>query len=175
MFGVVKEERGFPMGIATGVLGVTPWRKSERATTASRVRHPDEAIGAEVAQNGRTWAALERLGVREGAELPLQFFFETAGEEADCELAGFLRSEYGYRVEHEPEGLACTTPPMRLGQAALDDWVREMLYAGYQHGGCAFAGWTATVTLGGAEDSTPCRQLDSGCVTSANDEIAGVF
>lgn len=164
------------MSIAAGVIGVTPWRKVERATTTNRVlRHPDEAIGAEVAQNRRTWAALERLGVREGAELPLHFYFETAGEEADSKLAEFLRSECGYKVEREPEGLAGTTPPMRVGPAAIDDWVRGLLYAGYQNGGCAFAGWTATISIGGPREAKQCQELDSGGVKTENDEIAGVF
>ena len=161
------------MSIATGVIRVTPWRKTERATTRSGVGHPDEAIGREVAQNRRTWAALERLGVREGAELPLHFFFETAGTDADCELAEFLRDECGYTVMLESDGLAGTTPPMTLGPAAIDDWVRELLYAGYQHGGCAFAGWTATVSLGGTKPAQElCRQLDSAPVAAVNDGIA---
>jgi hypothetical protein len=148
----------------------------KRATTTPRVlRHPDEAIGAEAAQNRRTWAALERLGVREGAELPLQFYFETAGEDADRELAGFLRNECGYNVDAELEGLAGTTPPIPVGPAALDEWVRGMLYAGYQHGGCAFAGWTAIVSVGGEPTAGECRELDCGGVKAKNDETAGVF
>jgi len=166
------------MSIAAGVIGVTPWRKSERAastTGARQARHPDEVIGSEVAQNRRTWAALERLGVREGAELPLQFYFETAGADADRELAEYLRAACGYTVEIEAEGLAGTTPPMTVGPAALDDWVRGMLYAGYRHGGCAFAGWTATVRLGGSKAPEKCQEADAGRVAALNDGIACGF
>jgi hypothetical protein len=171
MFGAIDLRGGFPMSIATGVIGVTPWRTAERATTSPGLRHPDEAIGAELAQNRRTWAALERLGVRQGAELPLHFFFETAGPEADRELAGYLR-EAGYTIVVEDDGLAGTTPPMALGPEAIDDWVRGMLYAGYHHGGCVFAGWTATVSLGGGG---VCREVDSADVAAVNDEIDCAF
>jgi hypothetical protein len=158
------------MSIATGVIGITPWRrKKERATAKDRLQHPDEAIGREVAQNRRTWAALERLGVREGAEFPLHFYFETAGAKADRLLAEYLRDDCGYRVVAEPDGLAGTTPPMTLSLPAIDDWVRGMLYAGYQHGGCAFAGWTATVSLGGTPVPELCREVDSPRVAPVND------
>ena len=159
------------MTMATGVSGVTPWRKTERATTESmgpQARHPDEAIGREVAQNRRTWAALERLGVRVGAELPLHFYFETAGAEADNALAEHLRSA-GYTITVEKDGIAGTTPAMPLAPEAIDDWVRGLLYAGYQYGGCAFAGWTATVAVGGAPVSDQCQELDTFGVAAAND------
>jgi hypothetical protein len=159
------------MSIATGVIGVTPWHKTKRATTSPELRHPDEAIGREIAQNRRTWAALERLGVRQGAELPLQFFFETAGAEADRELADVLR-EGGYTVVLEQDGLAGTTRPMALSPEAIDDWVRGMLYVGYQHGGCVFAGWTATVSIG---SPALCREVDSADVVRENDKISCGF
>lgn len=161
------------MSIATGVAGITPWRKTERATTTSRAvkaQHPDEAIGREAAQNRRTWAALERLGVLDGAELPLHFYFETAGPEAGGELAEYLRDGCGYTVVFEPEGLACTTPPMKVSLAAIDEWVSSLLYAGYQLGGCAFAGWTATVSLGGMPTPELCKALDNSRVAPMNDK-----
>ena len=73
-------------------------------------RHPDEVISAEIAQNAKSWAVLRRLGVRDGDELPLVFYFETAGSRADRELAGFLRSEAGYKIVIEPDGLTGWTP-----------------------------------------------------------------
>jgi hypothetical protein len=178
MFGVIERERGLPMSIATGVIGVTPWRKTERAATTigtRQLQHPDEAIGREVAQNRRTWAALERLGVHEGAELPLHFYFETAGAEADRELADYLRVACGCTIVTEADGLAGTTPPMTLSLKAIDDWVRGLLYAGYRHGGCRFAGWTATVSVGGTPPAEKCQELDSRRVGAVNDEIACGF
>jgi hypothetical protein len=108
-------------------------------------RCPDEVISDELAQNARSWEALRRLGVRPGAKLPLVFLFETAGPEADRELAQFLRRQAGYRVVIDEDGLTGWTPPLALDRPALDDWVRMMLYAGYEHGGCGFSGWTAIV------------------------------
>jgi hypothetical protein len=108
-------------------------------------RHPDEVIADELAQNARTWAALRRLGVWPGTNLQLMFRFETAGSEADCELAEFLRRHAGYKVVIDREGIIGWTPPMALDRPALDDWVRMLLYASYEHGGCVFGGWSATV------------------------------
>jgi hypothetical protein len=118
-------------------------------------RHPDEVISGEIAQNAKSWAALRRLGVRDGDELPLVFHFETAGAQADSDLAEFLRSEAGYEIVIERDGLTGWTPPIALGRAALDDWVRKLLYASYAHGGCVFAGWTATVAVGRRPVSPP--------------------
>jgi hypothetical protein len=100
----------------------------------------DERLEQECEQNARTWAALLRLGVTAGTELALTFHFTPPCQE----LAEHLR-EGGNRVVLEKDCLTGWTPPMALCPAALDDWVAEMLRAGDQHGGCAFAGWTATV------------------------------
>ena len=117
-----------------------------RAAEVSTVRrHPEELIGREIAQNAKSWAALVRLGVRNGTRLPLNFFYETGGPDADNELAEFLRRDAGYEVTIEPDGVSGRTPPMPLSSAALDAWVWTMLCASHMHGGAAFAGWTATV------------------------------
>jgi hypothetical protein len=112
--------------------------------SAARERR-DEALARELERNAATWAALELLGVREGAELPVHFCFESAGAEADRELADYLRNETGYEVEIEPAGVSGRRPAMPLSPAALDEWVATMLHVGAGHG-CAFAGWTVTVT-----------------------------
>jgi nucleotide-binding universal stress UspA family protein len=111
---------------------------------------PDEVIAREVAQNTQTWEALGRLGVREGTELTLEFVYETGGAAADRELAAFLRSQAGCEVEVESAGVSGKTGPMAVSPEALDEWVARMVFAGHEHGGCVFDGWTATVSAGGA-------------------------
>jgi hypothetical protein len=149
-------ERRFDMRLAANRPGAGGERGSRKDAAEARPRHPDEVIGLELAQNRQTWAALRRLGVREGTVLPLHFCFESGGPEADRKLASFLQAG-GYRVVLGSDVLDGWTPPMVLGLEAIDDWVRTMLYAGYQHGGCAFAGWTATVSgrVRAASEPTP--------------------
>src|SRR5262249_29194337 len=106
----------------------------------------DAELKRELAKNVSTWEALERLGVRRGQELPLHFYFESAGTRADRELAGFLRSELGYDAEADADGVNGRTPALALSPELLDEWVHEMFVAGYQRAGCRFAGWSATVT-----------------------------
>jgi nucleotide-binding universal stress UspA family protein len=112
--------------------------------------NPDEVIAREVAQNTQTWEALGRLGVRAGTELTLEFVYETGGPEADRELAEFLRGEAGCEVEVESGGVSGRTAPIPVSPAALDEWVARMVFAGHEHGGCIFDGWTATVSAGSA-------------------------
>jgi hypothetical protein len=127
-------------GIFAGLLA--PERTKQRVDECA---HPDEVVARECARNRLTWAALARLGVAEGTELALDFFFQTAGADADRELAAFLDAEAGYAVVIEKDGVTGRTSPMPIGPTALDQWVESMLHAGYEHGRCAFSGWTATV------------------------------
>jgi nucleotide-binding universal stress UspA family protein len=116
--------------------------------SASRARawDSDELIALEIAENARSWKALTHLGVREGAELRLEFVYESGGPAADRVLAEFLRSDRQYEVEIAPEGITGWTSPMPLSLSALDEWVTQMVLAGREHGGCAFDGWTATIS-----------------------------
>jgi hypothetical protein len=106
----------------------------------------DAELERALAKNAATWGALERLGIREGQELPIHFYFESAGALVDKRLAGFLRSELGYDAEADADGVNGRTPPLTLSPELLDRWVYEMFLAGYQCGGCRFVGWSATVT-----------------------------
>jgi hypothetical protein len=108
--------------------------------------HPEELVVREFAQNAITWAALQHLGVREGSEITLDFFFETGGPHADHELAEFLTTISGYQAAVEPDGVSGRTQPMTVSPNALDDWARAMLYTGFEHGRCPFAGWSATLS-----------------------------
>ena len=117
-----------------------------RAIARARVSDLDEVLAREVAENARTWEALERLGVRDGAELTLEFAYESGGPTSDRVLAEYLRDENGYEVEVDPEGITGWTPPFPVSPAVLDEWVTRMVLAGREHGGCAFGGWTATIS-----------------------------
>ena len=123
-------------------------RDPEHRAPRARAWHPDEVMARERARNARTWEALVRLGVREGAEIALEFAYESGGPAADRVLAEFLRQETGYRVEVEPEGITGWTPPIPVSPSSLDAWITKMVLAGHDHGGCAFDGWTATLSAG---------------------------
>jgi len=105
----------------------------------------DDVIAREYERNAETWRALCRLGVDEGSELALEFVYESGGAESDAELAAHLRQTTDYTVDLDDSGVSGETRPMALGRELLDNWVREMICAGHDHGGCAFGGWTATV------------------------------
>lgn len=126
-----------------------------RDADAPGVWHPDEVIAREIAQNAHTWEALQRLGVREGDELELEFLYETGGPDADRELAEYLRRKTGYAVSVEPGGVGGLTGPMAVSPAIIDAWVTRMVLAGYENGGCAFDGWTATVSAGAEVEPAP--------------------
>jgi nucleotide-binding universal stress UspA family protein len=119
-----------------------------RRAAAAPAWSAEELIERERAQNVRTWEALCRLGVEQGRELPLEFVYETGGAAADRELAAYLRSETDYEVTLERGGVSGLSSPLALSLDALDGWVARMVLAGYEHGGCAFDGWTATLHAG---------------------------
>src|SRR5262249_62367932 len=75
-----------------------------KVVSAKASWHPEELLERALAQNASTWAALERLGVQEGSEIRLDFFFETGGPDADRELADFLRNATGHHVVVEADG-----------------------------------------------------------------------
>ena len=102
--------------------------------------HPEELVVREFAQNAITWAALQYLGVREGSEITLDFFFETAGPHADHELAEFLTTISGYQAAAESDGVSGRTQPITVSPNALGDWARARLYTCFEHGRCLFAG-----------------------------------
>jgi hypothetical protein len=124
-------------GISSGVVEV---RVPLSARPLGTLRVPDDDLLARHrARNAQTWGVLERLGVREGAELALSFDFAGAGPAADRLLADHLRDELGYVAEVEVDGVSGRTLPMTVSPRLLDEWVMSMLGLG------AFRGWTATV------------------------------
>ena len=123
-------------GVSTGVIEVS---LPVAARPAAAVAQETDVLAAHRAQNARTWSVLERLGVREGTELALDFSFASAGPDADWELAGYLR-RMGYRAEIEPGEVRGQTQPMPVGLDALDGWVASMLAAS-----STFSGWSATI------------------------------
>jgi hypothetical protein len=134
-----REERQVKIqtaGNSTGVIEVG-FPAAERPVA---LRAPvDDLLAKHLEQNARTWAVLERLGVREGTELSLAFAFEACGAAEDQALADRLRNELGYTAEVDEDGVSGSTTPMLVSPAGLDHWVASMLRLG------AFSGWTATV------------------------------
>ena len=121
-------------GVSTGVIDVS-LPAAGRSAASLRAPHQD-LLAKHLAQNARTWAVLERLGVRDGAELSLAFAFDGGG----AALAHRLEDELGYTAEVDTDGVSGCTTPMPVSPRALDDWVGSMLRLG------AFSGWTATVS-----------------------------
>ena len=113
----------------------------------------DDMLERAFAVNRRTWGALALLGVRAGDMLPLHFFFETAGEAADRELAAFLCCETDYDVVIEADGVTGRTRSMPVSPATLDDWVRGLVVIGHDHGfGRGRSGDVETLRRLGASD-----------------------
>jgi hypothetical protein len=123
-------------GVSTGVIEMSlPVATRQAAAVSPR----SDALAAHRTQNERTWHILERLGVREGSELALDFSFASRGSDADRELVAYLRL-LGYRAEIEPGEVRGRTGPMTVGPDALDSWVASMLAAS-----STFNGWTAAI------------------------------
>jgi hypothetical protein len=100
-----------------------------------------------VARNGQLSEALQQAGVTEATEPRLDFFYDSAGDEADAQLAHFLRSETDYDVQQDSEeyGVTGSTQPITVSRQVLDDWVAWMVLAGHENGRCKFDGWGAAV------------------------------
>ena len=94
---------------------------------------PDELIAAMVARNRQLWELLERAGVTEETELRLEFFYDSAGDAGDAELAEFLGRETDYEVHRTSEnyGIIGSTKPTTVSRQILDEWVDWMVIAGY--------------------------------------------
>jgi hypothetical protein len=120
-------------GVSTGFIEVA-LPATGRSAASLRASH-DDLLAKHLAQNARTWAVLERLGVQEGSELSLAFVFAGGG----AALADRLTHELGYTAEADAEGVSGCTTPIAVSPRTLDDWVSAMLRLG------AFSGWTATV------------------------------
>jgi hypothetical protein len=108
---------------------------------------PAELVAAMVGRNAQLWVALTQAGVTEAMELRLDFFYDSAGEASDSELAAFLESETDYEVLRTSKqyGVTGSTQPTTVTRQKLDEWVEWMVLAGYEHGHCKFDGWGAPI------------------------------
>jgi hypothetical protein len=114
----------------------------------------DAHIEQQLAMNRVTWEALGEAGVKEGAELQLDFLFYAPGEAEARALAAQLDSTTDYQVEaaSEKRGLLSkrqwlvrgSTQPIAVSLQALDEWVERMVAVGAAHE-CGFDGWGAAV------------------------------
>jgi hypothetical protein len=132
-------------GSDTVVAGVPLEWANARRHPARVAEATDDLLPREIERIEENLAVLRRLGVSESTELPVSFVYESAGPEADTELAAFLMGETDYRVTIEPEGVSGITTPIVMSVERLASWVSAMLRAGAMNGGCAFGGWTVAV------------------------------
>jgi len=107
--------------------------------------HPDDVLPDLLAINEHSWGALQRLGVDEETKLTLHFDYEGDDAAANQQLVDFLSRETDYDVKVASNGVTGSTGPRTLSLEALDEWVRWMVLAGYEHGRCKFDGWDSVV------------------------------
>jgi Regulator of ribonuclease activity B len=110
-------------------------------------------VAKQVGMNSATWRALQAAGVTEQTQLKLDFFFDAPGESQANELAEFIRNETDYGVSVESSGggafkkkkwrVSGQTKNTPLSEEILNDWVKWMVFSGFQHGDCEFDGWGA--------------------------------
>jgi hypothetical protein len=102
--------------------------------------------------NEQTWQVLQENGVSEETPLALDFSYAAPGRSAAEQLRDFLTEETDYAVSVQPQkkGLLSktwsvqgTTRPTPVSLDILNDWVRWMVAAGAEKGGCIFDGWGA--------------------------------
>jgi hypothetical protein len=105
---------------------------------------PAELVAAMVGRNAQLWIALTQAGVTEAMELRLDFFYNSAGEASDSELAAFLESETDYEVLRTSKqyGVTGSTQPTTVTRQKLVEW---MVLAGHEHGHCKFDCWGAPI------------------------------
>jgi hypothetical protein len=106
---------------------------------------PDDLIADLAVINEQSWGALQRLGVTEQTEVCLHFDYQGDDETGNAQLADFLSRETDYDVEVVSNGVTGSTRPTTVSLEGLNDWVRWMVLAGYEHGGCKFDGWDSVV------------------------------
>jgi hypothetical protein len=106
---------------------------------------PEDVIAELLVINEDTWGALERLGVTEQTHLRLHFDYAGDDEAANAQLADYLRGETDYEVQAVEDGVTGSTQPRTVNLESLNEWVRWMVLAGHEHGGCKFDGWDSTV------------------------------
>jgi hypothetical protein len=110
-------------------------------------------LARQLNMNAETWEALKRHGVTEETELRLDFFYFAPDRGVADELARFLADETDYDIEvAEGEGgdwtVQGSTQSTAVSRDILDQWVKWMVFAGYEHGRCEFDGWGAALPSG---------------------------
>lgn len=123
----------------------------------------EEIVARQLAMVPQTWSALQAHGVTKATELQLDFTFIAPGEVAADALVAFLRLETDYEVDADFDGRGApetrawsvvgSTHPTAVSQQILQDWVRWMVAAGVQYGGCRFDGFGASVPDSGSAPS----------------------
>lgn len=118
-------------------------------------RWDETVLREQLAMTAQTWATLQEHGVDESTELELDFFYIAPGQSEAETLSAFLRRETDYFVvvdkarkrmlSRKAWYVMGRTEPAAVTLEILDEWVRWMVAAGAEHGGCEFDGWGAAV------------------------------
>lgn len=135
----------FALATRRPAYGGSHQRKLRPMTRHSKDWQPEDVIADLLVINEHSWGALQRLGVTEDTRLSLHFDYEGDDEAANERLADFLRRETDYEVKVVSNGVTGSTKPRTVNLEALDEWVRWMVLAGYENGGCKFDGWDSVV------------------------------
>jgi hypothetical protein len=111
-----------------------------------------EVLAQQLAMNRQSWLALQEHGMTEESELRLDFFYVSPSEQQANALRAFIQDETDYDVRVGSNGggllkkknwlVTGSTQPTQASQDILDQWVRWMVAAGFEHG-CEFDGWGA--------------------------------
>jgi hypothetical protein len=134
--------------------GYRHFEARHRLPNMGSVATPDWFISTltkQLTMNERSWEQLQCLGVTEDTAISLDFHYDGPNHQAAEQLRTFLLDETDYvvDVENKRKGLSKTwtvsgrTQPTAVSLEILNEWVRWMVAAGAEMGGCRFDGWGA--------------------------------
>lgn len=117
----------------------------------------DPVLEHQLRMNRETWSVLGQHGVRDGAELSLEFLFFAPGEREARALAAHIdaRTDCEATASSSKAGLVSrrrwvvegSTRPAPVTLAVIDEWVTWLVAAGAAHN-CEFDGWGAFLPEG---------------------------
>jgi regulator of RNase E activity RraB len=141
-------------------------------------------LAKQASMTPQTMDQLREHGVTQTATLRIEFFFYTDTERKAGSLAEALRA-MGYQAEAGPSAgddklflVNGWTTPLKMDDAAVLDWTRQMCKLGYEHD-CEFDGWgtNPSQSEGHADSDEPARSparqemddlLDNGIRSAAH-------
>jgi hypothetical protein len=101
--------------------------------------------------NSDSWDGLRASGIEEGGSVTIEFAFTAPNEEQAGDLADeLLISEYEARAAPPDSDLDAwtvtgTTGEVTVTPRGLEEWLRRMIAAGWQHGESTLDGWSTVL------------------------------